>query len=124
MKSGGPWNLRGLRPEARAAAREAARASGLSVGEWLNNVIQPADEPDDEARWSDDFDREPNDRQKPRTRDDESGGRDGIATRRPGTLADPEREDEDRRRASATMSGSRDITVTRRRCRNGIANRR
>ena len=91
MKSGGPWNLRGLRPEARAAAREAARASGLSVGEWLNNVIQPADEPDDEARWSDDFDREPNDRQKPRL---------------------------------ATMSGSPNITATRRRCHNGIVNRR
>ena len=44
MKSGGPWNLRGLRPEARAAAREAARRSGQSVGEWLNSVIQPDDD--------------------------------------------------------------------------------
>lgn len=44
MKSGGPWNLRGLRPEARAAAREAARRSGMSVGEWLNAVIRPAEE--------------------------------------------------------------------------------
>ncbi len=44
MKSGGPWNLRGLRPEAREAARDAARQSGMSVGEWLNDVIRPEDE--------------------------------------------------------------------------------
>jgi len=43
MKSGGPWNLRGLRPETREAARDAARRSGMSVGEWLNSVIQPGD---------------------------------------------------------------------------------
>ena len=49
MKSGGPWNIKGLlRPEAREAAREAARQSGLSVGEWLNNVIETNGEVDDE----------------------------------------------------------------------------
>jgi localization factor PodJL len=58
MKSGGPWNLRGLRPETRAAARDAARRSGMSVGEWLNTVIQPTDEDE----WSADFEREPEDR--------------------------------------------------------------
>ena len=46
MKSGGPWNLRGLRPEAREAARDAARRSGMSVGEWLNSVIQQDDDND------------------------------------------------------------------------------
>ena len=49
MKSGGPWNLRGLRPEARAAARDAARRSGMSVGEWLNTVIEPTEAEDDET---------------------------------------------------------------------------
>jgi localization factor PodJL len=49
MKSGGPWNLRGLRPEAREAARVAARRSGMSVGEWLNNVIAPDDDDADDA---------------------------------------------------------------------------
>jgi localization factor PodJL len=44
MKFGGPWNLRGLRPEAREAARDAARQSGMSVGEWLNDVIRPEEE--------------------------------------------------------------------------------
>jgi localization factor PodJL len=48
MKSSGPWNLRGLRPEAREAARTAARRSGMSVGEWLNNVIEPDEDDDDE----------------------------------------------------------------------------
>ncbi|MFZ1924290.1 MAG: hypothetical protein WAU57_21965 [Xanthobacteraceae bacterium] len=63
MKSGGPWNLRGLRPEAREAARDAARRSGVSVGEWLNQVIREdddsdhgepmraADHEDDEDEW-------------------------------------------------------------------------
>jgi localization factor PodJL len=44
MKSGGPWNLRGLRPETLAAARDAARRSGLSVGEWLNELIEQSDD--------------------------------------------------------------------------------
>jgi len=71
MKSGGPWNLRGLRPEARAAAREAARASGMSVGEWLNTVIPASGGEGDEDWWSSDFDREPDDRWRPRSRYDE-----------------------------------------------------
>jgi localization factor PodJL len=44
MKPGGPWNLRGLRPETVETAREAARRSGMSVGEWLNNVIRQRDD--------------------------------------------------------------------------------
>ncbi len=44
MKSGGPWNLRGLRPETLAAARDAARRSGVSVGEWLDDLIKRNDE--------------------------------------------------------------------------------
>jgi localization factor PodJL len=47
MKSGGPWNLRGLRPETREAARDAAGRSGMSVGEWLNSVIQQGGNDDD-----------------------------------------------------------------------------
>jgi localization factor PodJL len=70
MKSGGPWNLRGLRPETREVARDAARRSGVSVGEWLNSVIrqdddedhgQPmrsADYDDDNEAWRDDKRRE------------------------------------------------------------------
>jgi len=56
MKSGGPWNLRGLRPETREAARDAARRSGMSVGEWLNNVIQQGDEDYGEPMRAVDYD--------------------------------------------------------------------
>ena len=47
--------FRGLRPEAREAARDAARRSGMSVGEWLNNVIQPRDDDDGEPMRSADY---------------------------------------------------------------------
>ncbi|HEY4819422.1 MAG TPA: hypothetical protein VIH62_01185, partial [Xanthobacteraceae bacterium] len=41
-----PWHVKGIDPEARYTAREAARRSGVSVGQWLNSVIleQAADE--------------------------------------------------------------------------------
>jgi len=39
MKFGVPWSVKGLRPEAREAAKEAARRSGMSLDEWLNTVI-------------------------------------------------------------------------------------
>jgi len=41
----------------------------MSVGEWLNTVIQPADQEDDEAWWAADFDREPAERRESRPRD-------------------------------------------------------
>ena len=45
MKFGVPWSVKGVRPEARETAREAARRSGMSLGEWLNSVIlQQAEE--------------------------------------------------------------------------------
>lgn len=69
MKSGGPWNLRGLRPEARAAAREAARRSGMSVGEWLNTVIEPIAEEDED--WWPVAEHEPEDEWRPRSRNNE-----------------------------------------------------
>src|SRR6202020_1572046 len=66
MKSGGPWNLRGLRPETREAAREAARRSGMSVGEWLNSVIAQGDEDYDEPMRSADYDDDDDWRDEPR----------------------------------------------------------
>jgi localization factor PodJL len=39
MKLGVPWRVKGIRPDARETAREAARRAGMSVGEWLNTVI-------------------------------------------------------------------------------------
>jgi localization factor PodJL len=39
MKLGVPWRVKGIRPDARETAREAAHRAGMSVGEWLNTVI-------------------------------------------------------------------------------------
>jgi Sel1 repeat len=39
MKFSVPWTVKGVRPEARATAREAAQRSGMSVGDWLNSAI-------------------------------------------------------------------------------------
>ncbi len=84
MKSGGPWNLRGLRPEAREAARSAARRSGMSVGEWLNSVIKPADAEDGEFAPSAGFDRDSDDsrRQSFGADDQQRGWHPGDADRR------------------------------------------
>jgi localization factor PodJL len=56
MKFGVPWSVKGIRPEARETAREAARRSGMSLGDWLNSVIleqaqdgRAPDEDDDES---------------------------------------------------------------------------
>jgi localization factor PodJL len=39
MKPGVPWSVKGIEPEAREAAKYAARRSGMTLGEWLNSVI-------------------------------------------------------------------------------------
>jgi localization factor PodJL len=39
MKFGAQWSVKGIRPETRETAREAARRSGMSLGDWLNSVI-------------------------------------------------------------------------------------
>jgi localization factor PodJL len=60
MKFGVPWNVKGVRPEARDSARQAARRSGMSVGEWLNHVIaeQTQDDDDDHVDTYNDFEDE------------------------------------------------------------------
>jgi localization factor PodJL len=42
-----PWHVKGVGPDARDVARDAARRSGLSVGEWLNTLIIDAAGDDD-----------------------------------------------------------------------------
>jgi localization factor PodJL len=98
MKSGGPWNLRGLRPEAREAVRTAARRSGVSVGEWLNDVIEPDDEEDDdEPTLFPDYDDEADDDRprRSRARRDEREHRDDDREAR---QRDDDREARQRRR--------------------------
>ena len=49
-----PWNIKGVDFDAREAAREAARRSGMSLGEWMNSVI--ADRASEVGVSADDFD--------------------------------------------------------------------
>jgi localization factor PodJL len=101
MKSGGPWNLRGLRPETREVARDAARRSGVSVGEWLNSVIREDDddrgEPMRSVDYDDDDDVRRDDKRREPLRNDprESRYADRAARRRRGR---PEQDEPPRRR--------------------------
>ena len=44
MSAGAPWSVKGIDPKAREVAKDHARRSGMTLGEWLNRVIL-----DDEA---------------------------------------------------------------------------
>jgi localization factor PodJL len=39
MMQGDPWSVRGVKPEVRDAATQAAQQAGVTLGEWLNRVI-------------------------------------------------------------------------------------
>ncbi|MGE0563775.1 MAG: hypothetical protein AB7O50_04605 [Pseudolabrys sp.] len=39
MRLGVPWGLKGIKPAARDAAKEAARRAGMSLDDWLNSAI-------------------------------------------------------------------------------------
>jgi TPR repeat protein len=39
MSSGQPWSVKGIDPRAREIAKDLARRSGMTLGEWLNQVI-------------------------------------------------------------------------------------
>lgn len=51
MKFGAQWSVKGIRPEARDTAREAARRSGMSLGDWLNSVILHNAKQDDDDHY-------------------------------------------------------------------------
>ena len=57
MKFGVPWSVRELRPEARETAKQAARRSGMPLGDWLNAVIlqQAAQQGSHAPQGGDDF---------------------------------------------------------------------
>ena len=56
MKFAVPWSVKGIRPEARETAKEAARRSGMPLGEWLNSVILQQAEQDGAAAYGDEDD--------------------------------------------------------------------
>ncbi len=39
MKRAAPWSIDGIKPDIREAAREAARRQGMTLSEWLNDII-------------------------------------------------------------------------------------
>ncbi|MDB5447877.1 MAG: Localization factor PodJS [Phenylobacterium sp.] len=39
MVAGAPWSVKGINPKAREVAKDHARRSGMTLGEWLNRVI-------------------------------------------------------------------------------------
>ena len=39
MTAAGPWSVKGIDPKAREVAKDLARRSGLTLGEWLNQMI-------------------------------------------------------------------------------------
>src|ERR1700761_6009088 len=47
MSSAGPWSVKGIDPKAREIAKDLARRSGMTLGEWLNQmIIDGGDEPE------------------------------------------------------------------------------
>lgn len=45
MTSGAPWSVKGIDPKAREIAKDLARRSGMTLGEWLNRMIVEGDAP-------------------------------------------------------------------------------
>ncbi len=109
MKSGGPWNLRGLRPETREAARDAARRSGMSVGEWLNNVIRQDDDDYGEPMRSANYDDDDEDWRDDKRRESRYGDR-RDSRRRPRY---EEHEPSRRRRDEREVESEREVTLAR-----------
>ena len=46
MSAAAPWSVKGIDPKAREIAKDLARRSGMTLGEWLNSMIM--DEPDED----------------------------------------------------------------------------
>ncbi|MBX7249935.1 MAG: SEL1-like repeat protein [Caulobacteraceae bacterium] len=47
MSAGAPWSVKGIDPKAREIAKDLARRSGMTLGEWLNRMIVEGGEEDD-----------------------------------------------------------------------------
>ena len=52
-QTAGAWNLRGVSPEARTAARESAEEAGVPLGAWLSQLIREMDAEELSAREAD-----------------------------------------------------------------------
>jgi localization factor PodJL len=47
MTAAGPWSVKGIDPKARELAKDLARRNGMTLGEWLNQMIIEGDDEDD-----------------------------------------------------------------------------
>jgi localization factor PodJL len=47
MSAGAPWSVKGIDPKAREIAKDLARRSGMTLGEWLNQMI--LEDPEDDG---------------------------------------------------------------------------
>lgn len=52
MTSATPWSVKGIDPKAREVAKDLARRSGMTLGEWLNRMILEDEEPEEVASES------------------------------------------------------------------------
>ncbi|THD81787.1 MAG: Localization factor PodJS [Phenylobacterium sp.] len=57
MTVGTPWSVKGIDPKAREVAKDLARRSGMTLGEWLNRVILEDDVPEEVFSEADFHDR-------------------------------------------------------------------
>jgi localization factor PodJL len=46
VSAAAPWSVKGIDPKAREVAKDLARRSGLTLGEWLNSMIMEGDDED------------------------------------------------------------------------------
>ena len=44
MSAAAPWSVKGIDPKAREVAKDLARRSGMTLGEWLNSMIMDDEE--------------------------------------------------------------------------------
>jgi len=49
MTTAGPWSVKGIDPKARELAKDLARRSGMTLGEWLNQMITEGEEEEEYA---------------------------------------------------------------------------
>lgn len=47
MTAAAPWSVKGINPRAREVAKDLARRSGMTLGEWLNRIILEDDVPEE-----------------------------------------------------------------------------
>ena len=47
MSAAAPWSVKGIDPKAREIAKDLARRSGMTLGEWLNSMIMEGDDEDE-----------------------------------------------------------------------------